>query len=244
MATTIVTNPTFSPTQISTCCLWLDAADASTVTTNNGNITNIKDKSPSNVTLSNATGFRYPNNSFNGSYPSFYNSNGGHSFTTAAHLGSNASFALATPFHVFFVAYQISIVGDYGYIIDSANGSGRPYILQPNLQTPMGVGGTTPLCNAPCVVSIPFTNATNALYVNGSNFYNGTTVSLTTGGITVANRFSDNEAWPGHICELIIYNSFLGTSQRQQVEGYLAWKWNLVAQLPSSHPYKNSRPTV
>jgi hypothetical protein len=45
--------------------------------------------------------------------------------------------------------------------------------------------------------------------------------------------------------EIIAYTSpttALTTLQIQQVEGYLAWKWNLVASLPSTHPYKNSPP--
>jgi hypothetical protein len=29
----------------------------------------------------------------------------------------------------------------------------------------------------------------------------------------------------------------LTTTQRQQVEGYLAWKWGLNASLPTTHPY-------
>jgi len=31
---------------------------------------------------------------------------------------------------------------------------------------------------------------------------------------------------------------------RYKVEGYLAWKWGLVANLPSGHPYKNLPPYV
>ena len=30
---------------------------------------------------------------------------------------------------------------------------------------------------------------------------------------------------------------------RQQLEGYLAWKWGLEANLPVDHPYKNAAPT-
>jgi hypothetical protein len=38
--------------------------------------------------------------------------------------------------------------------------------------------------------------------------------------------------------EILVYNFALSTSQRQQVEGYLAWKWNLISALPSNHPFK------
>lgn len=42
-----------------------------------------------------------------------------------------------------------------------------------------------------------------------------------------------------HFCEVIVYNGSLTTSQRQQVEGYLAWKWGLTSQLAITHPFKN-----
>lgn len=37
--------------------------------------------------------------------------------------------------------------------------------------------------------------------------------------------------------ELIFYNNVVTTSQRQQIEGYLAWKWGFTANLTSDHPY-------
>jgi hypothetical protein len=39
------------------------------------------------------------------------------------------------------------------------------------------------------------------------------------------------------LCEFITYNTLLTTTQRQQVEGYLAWKWGLNPSLPTTHPY-------
>jgi hypothetical protein len=46
------------------------------------------------------------------------------------------------------------------------------------------------------------------------------------------------------IGEFIIINGTVVTNTRQTLEGYLAWKWGLEANLPSGHPYKNSPPTV
>ena len=40
-----------------------------------------------------------------------------------------------------------------------------------------------------------------------------------------------------YICEFLLYNGVLSLAQRQQVEGYLAWKWGIQAQLPANHPY-------
>lgn len=46
------------------------------------------------------------------------------------------------------------------------------------------------------------------------------------------------------ISEAIILHGALSTTDRQRLEGYLAWKWDLEANLPAGHPFKNTRPTV
>jgi hypothetical protein len=57
--------------------------------------------------------------------------------------------------------------------------------------------------------------------------------------------FSQGNIWSNNnldIGELIVYNTSLTTTQRQQLEGYLAWKWGLQASLPADNPYKNNPP--
>jgi hypothetical protein len=67
----------------------------------------------------------------------------------------------------------------------------------------------------------------------------GTTNAVT--GITVGDAPTltySGQNWNGNISEVIVYNSVISDTQRQQAEGYLAWKWGLKDSLPSSHPYK------
>jgi hypothetical protein len=42
--------------------------------------------------------------------------------------------------------------------------------------------------------------------------------------------------------EVLLYNGILSLSDYEIVEGYLAWKWGLQADLPSSHPYYGAPP--
>jgi hypothetical protein len=229
-----ITNvPLFTPTQIPGCCLWLDAADATTVTTSGSNVTRVTDKSGSNVVLSNATGFSYPNNTFNGSYPSFYNTSG-HAQSGSATLGYNSAFAVTTPFTIFVVCVQTS--SDYGYLIDSSpSGSGaRPYIYSYPFNTGFGGGSGTPAYSN-TIVTAEFIAGTSVVFCNGTSLFTGTFGSMTTGGITIGNRFSLNEAWPGHLCEYLIYSTTPSDAQRQQIEGYLAQKWGLKSSLPAGH---------
>ena len=54
---------------------------------------------------------------------------------------------------------------------------------------------------------------------------------------TTSNTFT------GKIAELLFYNSLLSASDRQKIEGYLAWKYGLQAKLPPAHPFLLSPPT-
>jgi hypothetical protein len=228
----------FTPKSITGCRLWLDAADSSTITVSGSNVTNVADKSGNGTVLSNATGFTYPNNSFNGSYPSFLCSSGGiYQANNAARLGYNSAFAQTTPFTVFFVSHQTQT--SPGYIMDSQSGSGRQYTYALDFSTPFGNSGIDS-ASVPSVVSQTWISGTSVLYINGTSSYSGSLGSFTTGGIIVGNRFSIDESWPGHICELIYFSGQLGTTQRQQVESYLAQKWGLSSSLPAGHPGINS----
>jgi hypothetical protein len=42
--------------------------------------------------------------------------------------------------------------------------------------------------------------------------------------------------------EIIVLYSAVTDTNRQLIEGYLAHKWGLSANLPSDHPYKNAAP--
>lgn len=49
-------------------------------------------------------------------------------------------------------------------------------------------------------------------------------------------------SYRGMIFEVLIYGNVIGDSDRQAVEGYLAHRWGLSAQLAADHPYKLSPP--
>ena len=55
-------------------------------------------------------------------------------------------------------------------------------------------------------------------------------------------KFHDN-FYQGNIQELMIFKTALDSdAKRQKIEGYLAWKWGLQANLDTTHPYKNIAP--
>ena len=46
------------------------------------------------------------------------------------------------------------------------------------------------------------------------------------------------------IGEFIVYNSVLTDFERRYIEGYLAWKWDIVNSLPSSHSFRRIPPAI
>jgi hypothetical protein len=48
----------------------------------------------------------------------------------------------------------------------------------------------------------------------------------------------DPQRLKGRLAEVLFYNRVLSADDRQTVEGYLAWKWGLQGNLPTTHPYK------
>lgn len=53
-----------------------------------------------------------------------------------------------------------------------------------------------------------------------------------------------SRSWLGKISEIIAINFVPTTQDRERIEGYLAWKWGLAANLPAGHTFKNTPPTV
>jgi hypothetical protein len=103
---------------------------------------------------------------------------------------------------------------------------------------------TTAQMTSPFFWSVAFDTSTTISstlqYVNGTQLVQspstlGAAISSYT-GIIIGQRFNQSaESVVGHISEFIIFDNVLTTTQRQQVESYLAQKWGLVSSLPAGH---------
>ena len=65
----------------------------------------------------------------------------------------------------------------------------------------------------------------------------------TTLGINFFTSVLSRHYKAGGIGEFIMFPSYLDDTETEKVEGYLAHKWGLTANLPADHPYKLVRPT-
>jgi hypothetical protein len=79
-------------------------------------------------------------------------------------------------------------------------------------------------------------NGTAGTAVAGSTTaINPGTVAIQIGATTVATAGSFSNS--GLIGEIIIYNGTISFTEQQQIEGYLAWKWDLERNIRTSHPF-------
>ena len=95
------------------------------------------------------------------------------------------------------------------------------------------------------ILGYTLTTSSSAMYSNGSLNSSGS------GGYTLTSesqiRLGTNPPananfFNGSMCEFMIFNTVLSTTDRQKIEGYLAWKWGIT--LPSGHPYISAAPTL
>jgi hypothetical protein len=108
---------------------------------------------------------------------------------------------------------------------------------------------TTPVANSTSRIISVVVSASNAInYQNGTvlttsnSSYISQTGNYNIHAIGLAASSFGSRCWSGSLNEMMVFSSNLSTTDRQKAEGYLAWKWNLQASLPSGHTYRNTSP--
>ena len=220
--------------------LWLDATDPlanGTILTNGTAITTWYDKSGN---LNNATGGVspiYANNSIVFNRKSFLD-------TTIS-----ARPMYETIFVVFLTAAPLT---DSFYMVGTSSNAGRGLRISNN-NIGYNVSGVSGYSNtnggvvravttmASGTISGGPINGVGTTFINGGSYISQSQVFTTYGeGNTRIGAGDGSDFFDGTINEILIYNRALSTTERQRVEGYLAWKWRLNNSLPTTHLYYNS----
>lgn len=87
-----------------------------------------------------------------------------------------------------------------------------------------------------------FTNPNRNTLLNGTSVRNDTNARPLQSWLNGNIGGNNIGFYNGSIREILFYNKALSLNNQQRVEGYLAWKWGLQANLPNSNPYKNAPP--
>ena len=258
----------WTPADITTA-LWLDAADSGTVTTVSGAVSQWDDKSGNSRSASqstpgsrptySATGFNgKPGIVFNGSSQLLEITNalsltrniGRISFFFAAHTSglTGSTQALTT----FPIGTNTSDRVSCAYLQDTKLRIAGRRLDTDSFAAALSSGSWN---TSPAVLCFQwdFTAAKASIFYNGAN---GDPLEAT---LHTAGNTSDTDSsvtpkigtiatgatnfFNGPIAEAVVTTNTITATIRQKIEGYLAHKWELTANLPSDHPYKTVGPT-
>lgn len=247
----------WNPSMIQTA-LWLDAADSSTITQSGGTVSQWNDKSGNNRHVSQAISSRQPAYSATG-----LNSKPTIDFDGTDDFLKNEAFQPAGAVSCFLVFNRDSVNGVLvntqrtGGIFEVNGISGASYTnvtftatgaMSPAIGFNIAGGGTSQ--NIILGIQYDGSGSTAADFtarLNGDNqaIVNSDALGfLSETGFSVGARPVQNITYyNGRISELIFIQSQAALLDVQKLEGYLAWKWGLTANLPAGHPYKTVGPT-
>lgn len=238
----------FQPNDISGISLWLDAGDASTITLSGSSVLRWADKSGS---LFDASGGISPTYSSTSNAVVF---NGSTQYLVCPYSSSlrNESVFLAS--HLTTSSYA-----NFPTMIGSSGNGGRQLFIfnnggfQVNIQAVVN-GPNTGANTSPTLQNVVYTylcssnTATSNLinmFINGTQRVTSAALSNFSNGLTCEiGRWPGGNHWQGNINEIVAFSNTLLTFQRQQIEGYLAWKWGAQERLPTTHPFSRVLPST
>ena len=239
----------WTPADIDTA-LWLDAADASTITESGGAVSQWNDKSGNGRNVTQATSSRQPAYTSSGL-------NGKNVITFADDFLSNATLDWGDSPSSVFIALGPSGAGTYRNIIATGTGSinqwsygltnANAYAIFQILRGAQAFSVTPSITDILCFTSAGRVSTSISATLTTNGTLNGTQTrsdaNLTSAaGITIGSNANVSEPYVGFIAEIVLVPEIVSTKTRQQMEGYLAHKWGLTANLPANHPYKIAVP--
>ena len=237
------------PGLISTA-LWLDAADASTVTTVSGAVSQWNDKSGNNRHLLQATANQRPIvsvTSFNGRNTLEFDGVDDTLVNTSAGLPIGNSARTAVIVYRPLRTSSVNTIASQGiantaggwFALQSRPGSVDPYFA--GYSADLSFAGSPTLTTKIAVAT--YDGTTVVLTRDGSALASGARTLNTNGDIFRVGASAGAEYAQMLVAEIIYLSSSANTTTRQKLEGYLAHKWGLTANLPAGHPYKTVGPT-
>jgi hypothetical protein len=243
------------PTDIAGCVLWLDASDSDTFTLSGNNVTQWRDKSglgnhgtPSGtVTRTTAVFGGRSSVSFNGSTVRGSVSVTGPELTVIAVYQPNE---VRSDRDQRVVSFANPGQSDWNSVSRTTGlniqGGGPSLLTTYRNTTMLAQSVSSHIANSPFIGCARYTGSAATVFLNTTE---GTVLTGTSGNFGIstyglANQASGSpETLNGHIAEVIVYTVAITTTQRQQLESYLAWKWGIQSVLPSaSHAYRTFKP--
>jgi len=227
----------FSPRLIGGCTLWLDGADSATTTSITSGVWTDKSGGGLNTSyvaggsgLTMGTINRIPAVTFPGGDNNAIN--------------SSAATSTANGFSIFFVASRSNSSPTGARFITNTSSSLQIYGIAPDIVSTyvnnlFSSTSLTIVTGVPFIFSLVVSPSTFSQWINGTvnsstgttGFAAGSTIVIGASGTSYTSPF----VFAGQMGEILVFNSAISITQRQQVESYLAQKWGLVSSLPAGH---------
>jgi hypothetical protein len=249
--------------------LWLDADDASTITLNGSTVSQWNDKSGNKRNVSRATAANQPTYTASGlNGKPVITFDGTNDSLINASAGLMRAVSGATSVIVMSRAANLAAASDLLWIGMSTGNARLVMSFRIGLAAP-GEGFTSGgrrLSTDSFQTVTGFAYTSNPIIAAARHDYANANLEIWQDGTAGASRVyqtagvTDNNAGElsvgagntagtgaplnGYIAEITLVHSALSTTDRQKLEGYLAHKWGLTANLPADHPYKTTPPTV
>jgi len=237
----------FSPRQIAGCSHWFDATDSSTITLSSGSLTQWNDKSGNGRNLTAVSGFA--NATVSSAYQNglnVFNFFGNGLYRTA--LG-NVSYPLevyiivalkSLTTHVDVLGMGDTSTDNFNSLTFSESAASRWHNGSSfgNRQT-ISTSDETSLSFL--LIQWSIANGNYLLRRNGTQLIQASQTysfnNSATAAFQIGFRHTNIDAanFSGYIGEIVVFNNQIGTTDRQNVESYLAQKWGLTASLPGGH---------
>jgi hypothetical protein len=240
------------PTELAgSLALWLDAEDSSTITLNGANVSQWADKSGNGRNATQATAAAQPAYTASGLNGKPVLTFDGANDT----LSYNGTFLANTDYTVTAVHYRSNPKDHNWFFGGSTQGVNQNFVMgyeSPNTKFRWGqFGNDVDTLGQTYVAGLPSTAIARQSQTEGkSTFINGVAGGVSANTQNLISYAGANIGallggfFAGGMAEIVMTTSALSTSDRQKLEGYLAWKWGLESNLPSNHPYKLLPPTV
>jgi hypothetical protein len=228
--------------------LWLDAADLSTISIATDGVEQWRDKSGNAVHATQATSAQrltYDATGFNG-------------LPCLSAAGANVMVLPTLPLTSGGVVFYGFSVNDTGYGVvannsghwDRFGGDGRSYpgLLRSVRLEALALSMPTTGRHIMCYIANPASEYTirrngAQIHTSGSFTFENNIAGLGAGH-NIAAAGTGGTALIGSIVEIAVVPGIMSLADIQRVEGYLANKWGLDANLPANHPFRNRPPLI
>ena len=228
--------------------LWLDAADLSTISIATGGVEQWRDKSGNAVHATQPTSTRrltYDATGFNG-LPCLK--------AAEANVMVLPTLPLTSGGVVF---YGFSLNNDFAYGVVATTGGhwdrftdnrSYPELLRAPRIESLVLSAPTTGQHIMCYVANPA--AEYIIRRNGAQIYSSGPFTFANNiaglgaGSNIGAGGAGGTALNGSIVEIAIFPGVMSPAEIQRMEGYLANKWNMRANLPANHPFRNRPPLI